>query len=121
MVTRAAVQERAASEDAGRGASGSAIQEPPSAAGAPSAGGGAAVSLDKDVFWFAATGKDRFRWSMLSSLPLLRQVRASSCGSTHVAGTSLAPACPSSSPSLPLSLCLPEPALLSPPPPGAAQ
>lgn len=32
------------------------------------------LALDKDVFWFAAQGKDRFRWNMLNSLPLLRQV-----------------------------------------------
>lgn len=33
------------------------------------------LALDKDVFWFAAQSKDRFKWNMLSSLPLLRQVR----------------------------------------------
>eukprot|EP00878_Enallax_costatus_P004842 GHUV01005096.1.p1 GENE.GHUV01005096.1~~GHUV01005096.1.p1 ORF type:complete len:906 (+),score=289.25 GHUV01005096.1:167-2884(+) len=31
------------------------------------------LALDKDVFWFAAQSKDRFRWNMLNSLPLLRQ------------------------------------------------
>lgn len=35
---------------------------------------GGVFALDKDVFWFAKAGKDRFRWNMLNPLPLLRQV-----------------------------------------------
>lgn len=37
------------------------------------------LALDKDVFWFAAQSKDRFKWNMLSSLPLLRQVMRCDC------------------------------------------
>lgn len=41
------------------------------------------LALDKDVFWFAAQSKDRFRWNMLNSLPLLRQVRKTGARSAH--------------------------------------
>jgi hypothetical protein len=87
MMERAARQSTAEQENVTAGSG-----QPPAAAGSgqpPAAAASAAaasssqsssLSLDKDVFWFAAQGKDRFKWNMLTSLPLLRQVNCWHCG-----------------------------------------
>lgn len=78
MMERAARQSTAEQENVTAGSG-----QPPAAAAsvaAASSGQSSSLALDKDVFWFAAQGKDRFKWNMLTSLPLLRQVNCWHCG-----------------------------------------
>lgn len=95
MVRRAAVQvsqEEARADESAAAAAGGTAGQPVGGSyfGYGVAEKGGVFALDKDVFWFAKQGKDRFRLNLLNPYPLLRQVRCHSmhkdCWSAPLAG-----------------------------------